>query len=96
MSTVNPGVRFSLVKFSGYVSFSPVGGPVVSVRVSVFGICMFMLLSFKAPWNGRSGILRGDVKFSSKIASRDMYVFLHLGHRKANQMNLLESLQRFL
>ena len=40
---------------------------------------MFRLLILKAPWNRRSDILRGDVNFSSNIASSDIYLFLALG-----------------
>ena len=44
----------------------------------MFGICMSILLILKVPWNRRSSILRDDVKFSSNIASSDVYVFLAL------------------
>ena len=68
-----------LIKASGYISVLSVGGPVISARVSVFGMCIFVPLILKAPWNGWSGILTGDVKLSSTTASSDMYVFFALG-----------------
>ena len=73
-----------LINASEYISDLLVDGPVTLVSVSVFGMCVFVPLFLTAPWNGRSGILKGDVKFSTNTASREMYVSLHLDHIKSS------------
>ena len=43
------GVNEFLIKAYGYILDLPVGGPIISVRVSVFGMCIFVPQLLKAP-----------------------------------------------